>query len=108
MTVAPVSADLLIKLALVAAGVGVLWYAYSKVSGVTVKAARQVADAAAVGLNPANQDNIVNRGVSSVGSAISGNANWNLGSWIYDVTHGTPDYSPAPALDMSSVPAYQF
>lgn len=35
-------------------------------------------------LNPANTDNIVNRGVSSVGEAVTGQKGWSLGGAIYD------------------------
>lgn len=38
-------------------------------------------------LNPASSENIVNRGVTGAGAAISGDRNWTLGGWVYDVTH---------------------
>jgi hypothetical protein len=38
-------------------------------------------------INPADQDNLINRGVSAIGRSVSGDPAWSLGGWIYDVTH---------------------
>lgn len=38
-------------------------------------------------INPADQDNVINRGLTSIGRSISGDSTWTLGGWIYDVTH---------------------
>lgn len=38
-------------------------------------------------INPVSDENIFYRGVNSVGAAISGNENFNLGSWTYDILH---------------------
>lgn len=113
MKVAPVSADLLIKLALIAGGVGLAWYAYTQIKtgleNVTAgagKAARQVADATITAVNPASEGNLVNRGVSGLGGWISGNDNWNLGGWIYDITHpNTPTTQGLPE-DFTHVPSF--
>ena len=38
-------------------------------------------------VNPTSQDNIFYGGANSVGAIISGNDEFNLGRWIYDITH---------------------
>lgn len=45
------------------------------------------AEQAAPYVNPASRDNVVYRGVNGIGGAISGEKDWTLGGWIYDVTH---------------------
>lgn len=75
---------------------GVLWLIYGN---------KLKQDAAAVGnaVNPASQTNIVNRGVTSVGVQLSGDPNWTLGGWIYDLTHPAYDpNAPAPPADPNS------
>lgn len=57
----------------------VLWYAKKK--------ATAAVDEVLPYVNPASDKNVVNQGVSWVGSLISGNPNWTLGGSIYDVTH---------------------
>ena len=91
MKIAPISADLLIKLSLAVAVAAGLFYAYKKATGaagaavdaVTEKAA-EVADAVIVSVNPANPGNIINRGVSAAGSAITGQASWSLGAAAWE------------------------
>ena len=51
------------------------------------KKAGEVAKAVVSKVNPASADNFIYSGVSAVGSKISGDKNWNLGGWIYDITH---------------------
>lgn len=99
MKVAPVSADLLIKLALAAAAVGVVYYAWRKISapvGNVLDGLGNVADATIAAINPADPENLVNRAVTAVGGAIVSNpegpgknadGSWTLGGFIYDVTH---------------------
>lgn len=53
----------------------------------TGQAVDAVGEVVAKDLNPANKNNIINKGVSSLGATISGNDNWTLGGWVYDVTH---------------------
>lgn len=53
--------------------------------------AGNAAKAVGTAINPADSENLVNKGVSAVGKAVSGNEGWSLGGWIYDVTH--PDYA---------------
>jgi hypothetical protein len=38
-------------------------------------------------LNPADASNPIYTGISKAGEAITGQQGWNLGSWIYDITH---------------------
>jgi hypothetical protein len=47
-----------------------------------------VADA----INPVNDNNIFSSGVDAVGAKLSGDENWTLGGWIFDVTHA--EYVP--------------
>lgn len=102
MKIAAVSADLLIKLAIGAAVIGGAVYLLRKAStsvsdafaGVS-EAVSDVADSVIVGINPANSENIVNRGVNAIGGAIvsdtgpgrNADSSWTVGGWLYDVTH---------------------
>ena len=93
MKVAPVSADLLIKLGIGLAVCGLAYIAYRKVSGVAssaIDSVGEVASAAVDAINPASQTNIVNRGFNAVTQAIAGDPNWTLGGAIYDWTHPDP------------------
>ena len=38
-------------------------------------------------LNPASDKNIVYGGVNSIGAKVSGDKDWSLGGWLYEVTH---------------------
>jgi hypothetical protein len=38
-------------------------------------------------VNPADSRNVVYGSIGAVGGAISGDKNWSLGGWIYDITH---------------------
>lgn len=100
MKVAPVSADLLIKLAMTAAVVGVVYYGYKKLSGAAGEAlgnaASTITETVTTTLNPASDKNIIYKGVNAVGGAVSGSDSWSLGSWIYDITH--PEESTAPPV----------
>lgn len=53
------------------------------IGGAAVEGAKQLGTA----INPVNPDNAFAGAVNSVGSAISTNQSWTLGSWLYDVTH---------------------
>lgn len=99
MKIAPVSADLLIKAALVLAGVGLVYWGYKKATGAAINALDglgNVADEVITAVNPADANNLVNRAVTAVGSAIVTNpegpgknadGSWTLGGFIYDFTH---------------------
>ena len=71
------------KLAMVAAGViGVLIIGY-----IIQRQAKQSAETVVNAINPANDNNIFNQGVLSIGRAVTGDKNWTLGGKIYDWTH---------------------
>jgi hypothetical protein len=38
-------------------------------------------------VNPVNPNNVIYGGVNAVGGALSGNDDFSLGSWFYDVVH---------------------
>lgn len=46
-------------------------------------------------ISPTNPDNIFAQGVDSVGAIFSGDENWSLGGWLYDVGNGTPEEQAA-------------
>lgn len=119
MKVAPVSADLLIKLALLAGGIGLAWYLFSRakegLSAATASAGQavaQVADAVIAGVNPASDKNFVYGGANALGGALTGQgSNFTVGGWLYDVTHPDPVMSPpqpAVNLDFYDVPTLGF
>ncbi|MES2483788.1 MAG: hypothetical protein V4609_17525 [Pseudomonadota bacterium] len=101
MKVAPVSADLLLKLALGAALIAALVYVARRVSSAASDAAGQaysaVAETVSTTLNPASDQNFVYTGVNALGHAVAtedpagpgrnADGSWTLGGWIYDVTH---------------------
>lgn len=72
------------KTTLIVAGVAVvgLWYLKRQATE-TVK---QVGQA----VNPTSRDNVFYRGVNSVGESLTGDEDWTLGGWIYDITHREP------------------
>ncbi len=51
------------------------------------KKAREAAADIGHAINPVNNDNIFASGVDSVGAKLTGNENFRLGAWIYDLTH---------------------
>lgn len=55
-------------------------------------------------LNPASQENVVNRGVSSALQWATGDDNFTLGGWIYDITH--PEPAKPEAHPQSALPVY--
>lgn len=38
-------------------------------------------------VKPSSSDNVINQGVESIGRELTGDPNFTLGGWIYDVTH---------------------
>lgn len=68
------------------------WLLYGAAAGALIYVAYQVYTygapaASAAGkvidaVNPANPNNVVNAGVTSLGQSISGDANWSLGTWL--------------------------
>ena len=114
MKIAPVSADLLIKVALVAAGLGLVYWGYKKATGAAINALDglgAVADEAIAAVNPADSNNLVNRAVTAVGSALvsdpagpgkNADGSWTLGGWIYDKTQTSWAATTAPALQAAN------
>lgn len=109
MKVAPISADLLVRLALIGAGVGLAYYLWRRTAGAAQEAAQwardglnaageavgDVADAVIVGTNPMNPENWVNRGVTAAGDLVVSDdgpgrnldGSWTVGGWLFDVTN---------------------
>ena len=52
------------------------------------KKAREAGGAVAEAVNPNSDKNIVYGGVNAVGRTLSGDGDFNLGHWIYDLVHG--------------------
>lgn len=52
---------------------------------VAEKKGREAVGAIGNAINPVNNDNIFASGVDSVGAKLSGDKNFKLGGWIYDV-----------------------
>lgn len=38
-------------------------------------------------IKPSSHDNIINQGVNRIGEELTGDPNFTLGGWIYDITH---------------------
>lgn len=49
--------------------------------------ARKQAAKAAQAINPVNQENVFYQGTNAVGSKLTGDKDFTLGGWIYDITH---------------------
>lgn len=47
-------------------------------------------------INPASPDNVINQGVERIGQDITGNPDWSLGTWLYDVLHPYESYQLFP------------
>ncbi|WP_341904003.1 hypothetical protein [Polaromonas sp. YR568] len=110
MKVAPVSGDLLVKLALAAAVVGV-GVVLVRRAGAALPGLPDLPsfDSVVQSFNPASDQNLAYTGVNALGNAIvdasgpgrSADGSWSLGYWIYDVTHPapfTPGINPAAPL----------
>lgn len=88
MKVAPISADLLIKI-----GVGVLLLGGAAMLIYTAKSkASNLLGQAANAVNPISPDNVVYHTVNetfgdSTGAGANADGSWSLGGWLYDVTH---------------------
>jgi hypothetical protein len=58
----------------------------------------------AQGLNPVNEDNVVNSGLDYLGRSLSGRDTWTFGGQVYDWTHGGAlDWSDEVASVQSAV-----
>lgn len=90
MKVAPISGDLVVKLAAAGAVLALVVYGLSKLKG--------VGNVVATDLNPASDQNLVNQGVTSIGNVLvsptgpgrNADGSWTLGGWLYDMTHTDP------------------
>jgi hypothetical protein len=85
---------------LVAVGLMVGGFVLWRASTVASQAAGEAWDSAKTGaatvggwVNPVSDENLAYRGVNAVGEAVTGNADWSLGSAIYDWINPEP---PAP------------
>ncbi|CAN7403101.1 hypothetical protein LJR129_002493 [Acidovorax sp. LjRoot129] len=94
MRVAPVSADLLIKLALLAGGVIVVAYVVRKAStaagdaaGAVWSTASQAVRDGAWAVTPWNNENVVYQGVNNT---LFPDGSDTLGTWLYGITHPEP------------------
>lgn len=93
MKVAPVSADLLIKLALLAIGVGAAVWAVRKVTGAAGEAAGKMWDTAtdaAYSVAPWNNNNVIAATVNSGVTAAVGREE-TLGGWLHSVISDDDD-----------------
>jgi len=99
MKVAPVSADLLVKLA-IAGAVGLAIYYALKKAGDGLSAVSdsvgEVVDAVVTSVNPNSSENLVYKSTAAVGSMLvtdpngpgkNADGSWSLGGWFYDITH---------------------
>jgi hypothetical protein len=103
MKTTPISGDMLVKLGIAAAAVGAVYFAWRKVSGAAGDAIDGIGQAASAaggailtGINPGNADNLVNKTVTAIGSAVvtspdgagkNADGSWTVGGWLFDVTH---------------------
>lgn len=88
MKVSPVSADLLIKLAFVLAGVGALGYVLYRVNNMATGALGAVGNGLQA-VNPLNENNVLYHTANQVVQAATGSPN-SLGTWLYEITHPEP------------------
>jgi len=71
--------------------VGAITVAGLLVAYLVEKKAEKAVEAVGESINPINPDNVFNRGVNAVGASLTGNENFQLGSWIYTKIHGTAE-----------------
>lgn len=91
MKVTPVSGDMLVKVGLGVAVLGLGVYALYRIKN----AATAAASAAAPYVNPADRRNLAYSGVNAVGSAITGQ-DFSLGAKIYDWLHPFENVTGTP------------
>lgn len=101
MRVAPVSADLLIKLALSAAVVGVVIYAVRQIKDTIGTATDYLPPASA--FNPASDQNIIYQASNGVVAALTGTKDETFGGWLYSATHPDP---MAPPSTYQALPSF--
>lgn len=99
------TATAVLAIAGVAAAGFVAWRA-GRVAGDAANAVGDAVGRAGQAINPLNRDNVFYSGVNSAGAAVTGDENWNLGGWLYDITHGDPFKEPAKPSPSGAGPAY--
>lgn len=62
---------------------GIITGVVSGASGVIAGAYEAVPES----VKPSSENNIIYKGLGGIGATISGDKNWTLGGWIYDITH---------------------
>ena len=65
--------------------------------GALVDAAGDAAAAVGRSVNPASDQNLIYRGVNAVGGAVTGDGDFSLGSWLYDVMNPEPLITSNPS-----------
>ena len=98
MKLAPVSADLLIKIGLGLAAIGAVVWASRQVAGSAsgaISRAWDTATAAGWALSPTNNNNVIAATANNAVSAITGREE-TLGGWLYTATHPDPVTSWTP------------
>lgn len=88
----------MIAAGVLAAGV-VLYFIGRKLSDKAGDAAAAVGNA----INPTNPENVFHSGVNATGAAISGDKDWTLGGWVYDLFHKPYDPNAPTKKDPDSV-----
>lgn len=97
MKMAPVSADLVIKLALAGGVLLAVWYLLSKASGVASGAATAVGNALNT-VNPLNNDNVIYQTANTV---TGGTPDLPLGVRIYNFFHPDEALQNQPAIPVN-------
>lgn len=93
MKVAPVSADLLIKIGLAVGVIGALVWAAKKVGGAAGAAGQTVVDAAWQ-VSPTNNNNVIYRAANTITGG--DNSSNSIGSRLYDWFHPPEIIAPKP------------
>jgi hypothetical protein len=97
MKLQPLSADLVVKVALGVVVIGAAWWAVRQVregvSGALDGAAEWADNLASTTLNPASRENAVYSGINRVGGALANDpagagmnadGSWSMGAWLHD------------------------
>jgi len=96
MKIAPVSADLLIKVALAGVTLAVVAYLVKKATDAATDAATQAAGKvgdALQAINPASENNVIYQTANWATEAVTGKQE-TFGGWLYDLTHADPLATP--------------
>ena len=66
---------------------GLLYYVKRQSSQAVDSFTSKVGQTVSTTLNPASPENFIYKGVNAAGSAMTGESNFDLGGWVYDVFH---------------------